>query len=123
VRTLKGNVDLLGLGNLLQILSMNGREGILTLVRDEDRKSVHFGPQGIRSNVIIPGHIQSDHTERQIQESSDPEGNFRRILSVHPLGRVGTPRDVADAAVFLASDEASFITGTTLLADGGYTAR
>ncbi|HEX7899127.1 MAG TPA: DUF4388 domain-containing protein [Planctomycetota bacterium] len=48
MRTLKGAVDLLGLGNLLQILSMNGREGILTLIRDEDRKSVHFGPEGIR---------------------------------------------------------------------------
>ena len=48
MRTLKGSVDLLGLGNLLQILSMNGREGILTIARAEDRKSVHFGPEGIR---------------------------------------------------------------------------
>jgi hypothetical protein len=48
MRTLKGNVDLLGLGNLLQLLSMNRLEGILTLIRDEDRKSIHFGPQGIR---------------------------------------------------------------------------
>lgn len=48
MRTLKGHVDLLGLGNLLQILSMNGREGVLTLIRDEDRKSIHFGPEGIR---------------------------------------------------------------------------
>lgn len=84
--------------------------------------AIDFGPQGIRSNVIIPGHIQSDHTERDIQESSDPEGNFRRILSVHPLGRVGTPADVASAAVFLASDDAAFITGATLVVDGGRSA-
>ncbi len=48
MRTLKGDVDLLGLGNLLQLLSMNRLEGILTLIQDDDRKSVHFGPQGIR---------------------------------------------------------------------------
>jgi len=45
---LKGDVDILGLGNLLQILSMNRREGILTLIRGEDRKAIHFGTQGIR---------------------------------------------------------------------------
>lgn len=84
--------------------------------------AIDFGPQGIRSNVIIPGHVQSDHTERLLQESADPEGNFRRVLSVHPLGRVGTPQDIASAALFLASDEAQFITGATLVVDGGRSA-
>jgi NAD(P)-dependent dehydrogenase (short-subunit alcohol dehydrogenase family) len=44
------------------------------------------------------------------------------MLAVHPLGRIGTPRDVAEAALFLASDAASFITGTTLVVDGGMSA-
>ncbi len=84
--------------------------------------AVDFGPQRIRSNVIIPGYIQSDHTEREIQDSADPEANFRRVLSVHPLGRVGTPEDIANAALFLASEEAAFITGATLVVDGGRSA-
>jgi NAD(P)-dependent dehydrogenase (short-subunit alcohol dehydrogenase family) len=84
--------------------------------------AVDFGAQGIRSNVIIPGYIQSDHNERRLQASADPEGNFRRILSVHPLGRVGTPVDVARAASFLASDESSFITGSVIVVDGGRSA-
>ena len=84
--------------------------------------AIDFGPQGIRSNVVVTGYIQSDHTERRLRQSVDPEEEFRRILSVHPLGRVGTPKDVAHAVAFLASDEASFITGTTVVVDGGRSA-
>jgi NAD(P)-dependent dehydrogenase (short-subunit alcohol dehydrogenase family) len=47
---------------------------------------------------------------------------MRQILGVHPLGRIGTPRDVADAALFLASDAASFISGSVLVVDGAMTA-
>lgn len=84
--------------------------------------AIDFGPQGIRSNVLVTGYIQSDHTERRLQESADPEGSFRRILSVHPLGRIGLPEDVARAACFLLSSDATFITGTTMVVDGGRSA-
>lgn len=84
--------------------------------------AIDFGQQGIRSNVLVTGYVQSDHTERRLQESADPEGAFRRILSVHPLGRVGTPEDIAKVATFLLSDDASFVTGTTMVADGGRSA-
>ena len=53
---------------------------------------------------------------------SDPEATMRQVLSFHPLGRIGTPRDVAEAALFLASDAASFISGTYLIVDGAMTA-
>jgi NAD(P)-dependent dehydrogenase (short-subunit alcohol dehydrogenase family) len=81
--------------------------------------AIDFGPQNIRVNTLMLGYIQADHHERRLQGSSNPEGDFHRILSVHPLGRVGTPEDAAKAAVFLASPDASFITGTTLVVDGG----
>jgi len=84
--------------------------------------AIDFGPQGIRSNVLVTGYVQSDHTERQLKESDDPEAAFRRVLSVHPLGRVGTPEDIARAAVFLLSDDATFVTGATLVVDGGRSA-
>ena len=71
------------------------------------------------STRCCSGYIQADHHERRLQDSHDPEADFHRILSVHPLGRVGTPEDAATAAVFLASADASFITGATLVVDGG----
>lgn len=81
--------------------------------------AIDFGPHNIRVNTVLLGYIQADHHERRLQASSDPEADFHRILSVHPLGRVGTPEEGARAAVFLASPDASFITGATLVVDGG----
>lgn len=81
--------------------------------------AIDFGPHNIRVNTLLLGYIQADHKERRLQESVDPETDFRRILSMHPLGRVGTPQEAARAAVFLASPDASFVTGTTLVVDGG----
>ncbi len=81
--------------------------------------AIDFGPHNIRVNTLLLGYIQADHKERRLQGSADPEEDFRRILSVHPLGRVGTPMEAAKAAVFLASPDSSFITGATLVVDGG----
>jgi NAD(P)-dependent dehydrogenase (short-subunit alcohol dehydrogenase family) len=81
--------------------------------------AIDFGPHNIRVNTLLLGYIQSDHHERRLKESADPETDFHRILSVHPLGRVGTPEEAARAALFLSSSEASFITGATLVVDGG----
>ena len=52
----------------------------------------------------------------------DPEATRERVLSLHPLGRMGPPRDIAEAALFLASDAASFISGTYMVVDGAMTA-
>jgi len=52
----------------------------------------------------------------------DPADTMKQVLSAHPLGRIGTPRDIAEAALFLASDAASFISGTYLVVDGAMTA-
>jgi NAD(P)-dependent dehydrogenase (short-subunit alcohol dehydrogenase family) len=55
--------------------------------------------------------------------SADPQAFLDMLLSGHPIGRIGRPEEIAAAVTFLASDEASFITGAVLAADGGYTAR
>jgi NAD(P)-dependent dehydrogenase (short-subunit alcohol dehydrogenase family) len=60
--------------------------------------------------------------ERWLESVPNGYETMRQVLACHPLGRIGTPRDVAEAALFLASDAASFISGTTLVVDGAMTA-
>lgn len=77
-----------------------------------------FGPMGVRVNAICPGHIATERIEAAAAEN--PSG--RRFLEdQYPLRRVGRPVDVANAVVFLCSEEASFITGHSLVVDGGMT--
>ncbi len=81
--------------------------------------AVREGRHGIRINCICPGSIVTPQW-RKLEE--DKPGLLDRIKSLYPLGRLGKPDDVAAAAVFLASDDASFITGAVLVVDGGLTA-
>ena len=84
-------------------------------------------PNGIRANTILPGFIDTPMAKNAaIQKADDPQkidwdALDRQRAKRIPLGRVGTPWDVANAAVFLASDEASYITGTEIIVDGGVT--
>ena len=82
--------------------------------------AVDFGPQGIRANAICPGAIEVERTARVLDEH--PE--YRELAGlVYPLRRIGQPAEVAHAALFLASDESSFVTGHALVVDGGMTAQ
>lgn len=78
-----------------------------------------FSPHGIRINCICPGTIVTERWKTRFAQ--DPEME-ERLTKLYPIGRLGTPEDVANAALFLASDEASFITGAVLTVDGGLTA-
>jgi meso-butanediol dehydrogenase/(S,S)-butanediol dehydrogenase/diacetyl reductase len=80
--------------------------------------AVEYGAQGIRSNAICPGMIETEMTE----ELRSDTALMQEFLKGYPLGRFGKPEEVAQACLFLASDESAFITGTTLPIDGGYTA-
>lgn len=80
--------------------------------------AVQYGPDGIRANIIHPGIID---TPMQATEMAKPEWVDDVVNSI-PLRRVGQPRDIANAALFLASDEASWVTGAELLIDGGFIA-
>ncbi|MFS0722827.1 SDR family NAD(P)-dependent oxidoreductase [Paenibacillus sp. 1P07SE] len=83
---------------------------------------VDYGHQGIRANNLVPGFVMTPLARRFLDGYPDPAKKERRMLEAHPLGRLGTPEDIAAAAVFLASDEASFISGTSLIVDGGRSA-
>jgi len=77
--------------------------------------ALDLGPE-IRANTINPGWILIERTAEEL-----PEAEREHVESIHPLGRLGTPEDVAGVAAFLASDDAAFVTGAQLLVDGGRT--
>ena len=81
--------------------------------------AVSYGSRGVRVNAIAPGFIVTPMTAmfREVPEVD------QFLISLHPMGRLGQPEEIAAAAAFLASDEASFINGVILPVDGGYTAR
>lgn len=86
--------------------------------------ALDLAPHGIRVNCVCPGTIRTAATDRHMEQTGETEEEFLAANApLHLLNRVGTPREVAYAVLFLASDEASFITATPLLVDGGYTAR
>ena len=94
--------------------------GVLMLTK---AAALEWAPAAIRVNSVHPGYIETPMVTGALQASEN--GNEMRdlIISRHPLGRLGRPREIADAVVFLISDEASFMTGAELVVDGGYTAQ
>jgi NAD(P)-dependent dehydrogenase (short-subunit alcohol dehydrogenase family) len=116
-------------GNIVCIASMSGlivnrpqpqvgynvsKAGIVMLTKS---LAAEWAPFGIRVNAVAPGYIRSAITENFLRT-----GNVREYwLGGTPLGRLGNPEEIANVVVFLASDAASFVTGETLVADGGYT--
>jgi NAD(P)-dependent dehydrogenase (short-subunit alcohol dehydrogenase family) len=84
--------------------------------------AVEWADQGIRVNAVAPGTIR---TERVLRLPEEPGGSeyIEEIERMHPMGRLGEPEEVAQAIAFLASEQASFITGAILPVDGGYLAR
>lgn len=76
----------------------------------------------IRCNIVRPGSIMTPMQERVLAaRGGDRDGQFQKTLDAHPMGRIATPDEIANAVLFLASDEASFITGASLAVDGGLT--
>jgi len=120
-----------GGGSIVHIASVEGLEGfeggsaynaskggVVLLTRN---MAMDYGRKGIRVNAVCPGFIETPMLESVL---GDPAmAKYReRIREAHQLGRLGKPDEIAQAALFLASDEASFVTGVALPVDGGFTA-
>jgi meso-butanediol dehydrogenase/(S,S)-butanediol dehydrogenase/diacetyl reductase len=83
--------------------------------------AVDHGRDGIRCNAIAPGWINSDLSDIYIDSMPDSSRVRRELLAMHPVGRLGEPRDIGNLAVWLASDESTFATGQVFVVDGGRT--
>ena len=77
----------------------------------------------IRVNSVHPGYMQTPMLEGIIKASREPDAARELMIKGEPIGRLGEPRDIANAVLYLASDEAAFVTGTQLVVDGGYYAK
>jgi NAD(P)-dependent dehydrogenase (short-subunit alcohol dehydrogenase family) len=113
-------------GNIIHISSMTAAYGIPFVISYTASKSavegmtramaVELAPYGIRVNCIAPGFIKTPMSSKALD--SDPERKAK-VMSRTPMGRLGTPAEIADAAYFLASGEAGYVTGVILKVDGG----
>jgi NAD(P)-dependent dehydrogenase (short-subunit alcohol dehydrogenase family) len=96
------------------------KSGLVGLTRS---LALDYAPANIRVNAVLPGWTRTRLVEEWFGMQPDPGEAERRVLAVHPLGRLSTPMEVANLVAFVASDEASAITGAALAVDGGLSAR
>lgn len=122
-----GGGSLIALGSNLSFTAiphftsyLAAKHGIIGLVRS---LALDFAPSGVRVNALCPGPTMTPMIERQLVGVPDPGALMAEWAGDTMLGRLGRPEEIAAGAVFLASDESSYVTGSALMIDGGYTAR
>jgi NAD(P)-dependent dehydrogenase (short-subunit alcohol dehydrogenase family) len=94
--------------------------GVVQLTR---QLAVEYGPQNIRVNAVAPGAIRTPFLMNLVETMDDPDAMVAAIAADHPINRIAEADEIARSIVFLASDAASFTTGTILTVDGGFTAK
>ena len=109
---------LVGLPNRAAYCATKG--AVVTLTK---QIAVEYVAKGIRCNCICPGTVDTPWVGRLLAESADPEKLRAELVARQPMGRLGNAEEVAQAALYLASDDAAFMTGTALVIDGGLMAR
>ena len=116
--------------NIASVLALTGdgmlaaygaaKGGVLSLTR---ATAVRYGRDGIRCNAVCPGDIETPILEAYFAAAEDPAALRAQALTEYPLGRIAQPREIARAALFLATDDAGYMTGQSLVVDGGLLAK
>ena len=119
-------------GNIINLASIGGVVGIrdrlaycaskFAVVGLTKCMALDHARDNIRVNCICPGRVETPFVTARLKEYPDPKRAYEEMTSTQALGRMGTPQEIADAALYLASDKSSFITGTAFLIDGGWSA-
>lgn len=110
-----------GIVGAADVPAYHASKGAVRLMTKTD--ALIYASDKIRVNSIHPGFIRTPMVDAYIASGADPAATLKAVEALHPLGGLGAPEDVAWGAVYLASDEARFVTGSELTIDGGYTAR
>jgi len=126
VMAARGSGSIINLSSILGKVGFAGapaycasKGGVLMLTK---ATALELAPLGVRVNSVHPGFIETPMVVNAFRESENENEMRDTIISRHAMGRLGVPREIADGIVFLASDESSFMTGSELVIDGGYTA-
>ena len=119
-------------GSIVNIASIGGIVGIrdrlaycttkFAVVGLTKSMALDHALDGVRVNCICPARVETPFVSARIKEYPDPEAAYREMTATQPVGRMGRPEEIAAAVLYLASDEASFITGSALIIDGGWSA-
>ena len=119
-------------GSIVNIASIGGIVGIrdrlaycttkFAVVGLTKSMALDHAIDGVRVNCICPARVETPFVSARIKEYPDPEAAYREMTASQPVGRMGRPEEIAAAVVYLASDEATFITGSALIIDGGWSA-
>jgi meso-butanediol dehydrogenase/(S,S)-butanediol dehydrogenase/diacetyl reductase len=117
VVNISSHISLIGKGDVPVYSASKG--GVTALTRS---LALRYAKYNVRVNCICPGTILTDLNRHVFEEAPDPERKLRDVIATYPVGRLGTPMDVAYAAVYLGSEESSWVTGIALPLEGGYTA-
>ena len=115
--------------NVASVLGINGARNRVAYAASKGAvvlltkcMAIDHGHENIRVNAICPSFVETELTAAYLKTTVDPDAVRRERINVHPIGRLGQPEDTAGLAVYLASDESSWVTGATLPVDGGYLA-
>jgi NAD(P)-dependent dehydrogenase (short-subunit alcohol dehydrogenase family) len=119
-------------GSIVNIASIGGIVGIrdrlaycttkFAVVGLTKSMALDHALDGVRVNCICPARVETPFVSARLKEYPDPEAAYREMTQTQPVGRMGRPDEIAAAVLYLASDEATFITGSALIIDGGWSA-
>jgi NAD(P)-dependent dehydrogenase (short-subunit alcohol dehydrogenase family) len=114
---LASTISVVGIPNRAAYVAAKGAVAALTRAM-----AIDHAKDGIRVNSVAPGVVDSAYYDQMLKQVPDPEAFVQGLKARSPLNRMGSPEDIANAILYLASDESAFATGSMLTVDGGYTA-